>query len=228
LFGDSHAEHWFPAVEAIANEKHWRLITLLKSSCPAARVEVYTMRLKRWDTECSAWREHALQRIVQLSPKIVILAEADGVVAAHDLPPTPAQVTAGRYEEGLRSTLSDLNAHGLKTLVIADVPRPKSDVPVCLSRLAARVLATHDCLMQRDRSLNQDARQAEVEAVQNLNGVRLADFVDSFCDSSLCQPVISDHVVYRDGDHLTSTFAQMLRPLLERQIDSLASLAKED
>jgi hypothetical protein len=40
LFGDSHAEHWFPAIESIANDKHWRLLTLLKSSCPAARVQV--------------------------------------------------------------------------------------------------------------------------------------------------------------------------------------------
>src|SRR5262252_407651 len=36
LFGDSHAEHWFPAVNQLALDNHWRLLTLLKSSCPAA------------------------------------------------------------------------------------------------------------------------------------------------------------------------------------------------
>ena len=35
LFGDSHAAQWFPALERIAQEKKWRLISLTKSACPS-------------------------------------------------------------------------------------------------------------------------------------------------------------------------------------------------
>src|SRR5437016_9714897 len=81
LFGDSHAEHWFPAFDAIARTKGLRLVTLLKSSCPAARVTVYSVTLKREDFECTRWREAALARIATMKPYMVILSEKDSVVS---------------------------------------------------------------------------------------------------------------------------------------------------
>src|SRR5262249_36197514 len=146
LFGDSHAEHWFPALDSIAAKKHWRIVTVLKSSCPAARVQIYSVTLKRTDTECSAWREAALRQILELNPYLVILSEKDGSTP-------PAQ-----WEQGLRSTDSYLSRHGLKTLVIADVPRPRLDIPTCLSRAAAHSLGARDCFILRDRALNETAR----------------------------------------------------------------------
>jgi peptidoglycan/LPS O-acetylase OafA/YrhL len=41
LFGDSHADHWFVALNDIALRHHWHLVTLLKSSCPTAAVPIY-------------------------------------------------------------------------------------------------------------------------------------------------------------------------------------------
>jgi peptidoglycan/LPS O-acetylase OafA/YrhL len=226
LFGDSHAEHWFPAIERIANEKHWRLVTLLKSSCPAARVDVYSVTLKRMDTECSAWREAALKRIAQLHPYAVILAESDAPVAGYPIkpggrPPIPAQ----EWEDGLRSTLRDLDSQGLKTLVITDVPRAEFDVPICLSRAAAHSWATQACLLPRDLALNEDARRAEASAVSSVGSARFADFADRFCAGSLCQSVIGGQVVYRDSNHMTSAFARGFAPSLEREIDSVTGAA---
>ncbi len=223
LFGDSHAEHWFPALQIIANERHWRIVTLLKSSCPAARVETYSLMLKRIDTECFSWREKALERIVQLHPHMVILSESDGGVAGSLIQRgRVTSVTAVRWEEGLRSTLGYLDSHGLETLVIADVPRAEFDVPICLSRAAAHRWAGQECLLPRDLALNEDARHAEASAMNGLRNVRRVDFTGTFCTEKVCQSVIGGRVVYRDANHLTSTFAQTLAPMLESEIDAFA------
>ena len=223
LFGDSHAEQWFPALDAIANQRHWRLVTVLKSSCPAARVTVYSTTLKREDTECSAWREAALAEIVRLNPYVVILSEKDPVVVRHNQVVNRPTISAEKWGKGLLSTIAYLQAHGLKTLVIADVPRAPLDMPTCLSRAAARSWGAHDCVIHRETALNDDARQAESLAVKSVPGAKLVDFSEKFCTSSVCQSMVDGQVVYRDSNHITSNFARALEPLLEQQIDAWLS-----
>ncbi len=225
LFGDSHAEHWFPAIELIANRRHWHLFTVLKASCPAARVQVYNTSLKRQDVECSSWREAALQRIVQLHPTVVILSEKDGLVANHARPAGAGShvISAAEWEEGLRSTITYLDSHGVRTLVIADVPREGFDVPICLSRAAAHRWATQDCVLTREAALNEDARQAESTALRGLKSARLVDFADRLCTNLICQSVIDGQVVFRDSNHLTSSYARKLAPFLESEIEHIVS-----
>ena len=52
LFGDSHAAHWFPALEAVATRKRWQLISLTKSGCPAVAFPTFNRQLKRDYIEC--------------------------------------------------------------------------------------------------------------------------------------------------------------------------------
>ncbi|MFI0721653.1 SGNH hydrolase domain-containing protein [Streptomyces sp. NPDC021224] len=40
LFGDSHAAQWFPALERLAGERHWKLISLTKASCKVPAVSI--------------------------------------------------------------------------------------------------------------------------------------------------------------------------------------------
>ena len=221
LFGDSHAEQWFPALELIANENRWHLFTLLKASCPAARVQVYNGLLNRPDVECSSWREAALSRIAQLRPTLVVLSETDGSVANHARPTRPGRthaISAEEWEKGVRSTVSYLDSHGLKTLVIADMPHESFDVPICLSRAAAHPWANQDCVLPREASLNEDARQAERAAIRGFKSARLSDFVDKVCVGLFCQSVIDGEVVFKDSNHMTSTFVRKLAPFLEREM----------
>jgi SGNH domain (fused to AT3 domains) len=179
--------------------------------------------LKRQDVECSSWREAALQRILRLRPGLVILSEKDGLVASQARPSRPGRplIQAEEWEEGLRSTVSYLDAHGVKTLVIADVPRAGFDVPICLSRAAAHSWATQDCEPTRQAALNEEARQAESAALRGLKNARLVDFSDKLCAGSSCQSVIGGEVVFRDSNHLTSSFARTLAPFLEREMEYL-------
>jgi hypothetical protein len=226
LFGDSHAEHWFPALNRIALENRWRLLTLLKASCPPAQVTIFNTNLKRDDTECASWRSDALARIASLHPHLVVLSESDqpvatsGQVQLHSVSPQD-------WERGLRSTVSYLDSHDVKTVVIADVPRPEFDVPTCLSRAAARSHSAQACNVSRSAALNEDARRAERAAVTGLNNIRLLDFADQLCPNQICQTLVDGQVVFRDGDHLTSSFSQSLAPVLKREMENFTNVLAE-
>jgi peptidoglycan/LPS O-acetylase OafA/YrhL len=219
LVGDSHAEHWFPAFERVASEKHWELITLIKLACPLARVDIYSAALERTDTECSSWREAALARIAQLHPSAVFISESAGYVAGYGRDIEHGHLlTSEQWSNGIRSTLQYLNSHGLRTIVLSDVPRAGFNVPFCLSRAAVHRWAAPSCLLQRVTSLNGDVRQAETSAADGLRNVRVLDLSDDFCSSSVCPPVIGGQVVYRDNNHLTATFARTLAPELALRV----------
>ena len=36
LMGDSHAEHWLPAMDRIGRERHWKVYAMVKPACPVA------------------------------------------------------------------------------------------------------------------------------------------------------------------------------------------------
>ena len=44
LFGDSHAGHWFDALNWISNRRHWRLVVMTKEGCTPARSRSETTR----------------------------------------------------------------------------------------------------------------------------------------------------------------------------------------
>ena len=72
LFGDSHAAHWFPALDSVAALRGWKLVNLTKTGCPATSVTV--TNLGRRYFECDAWRARALERIVRLRPTLVVFS----------------------------------------------------------------------------------------------------------------------------------------------------------
>ena len=57
LVGDSHAAHWFPALERLAKHKGWRIVTFVKVSCPFIDMRVRNLALKREYRECAAFNE---------------------------------------------------------------------------------------------------------------------------------------------------------------------------
>jgi peptidoglycan/LPS O-acetylase OafA/YrhL len=227
LFGDSHAEHWFPALDRIAIESHWQLLTLLKSSCPIADVKTFNGNLKREDTECDLWRQAALGRIANLHPHLVVVSESDHPVGdpARGLPGLP--ITPDDWQRGLRSTVSYLDSRDLKTILIADVPRPEFNVPTCLSRAVSRNRPVQMCNVPRAVALNEDARRAERAAVSGLNNIRFVDLTDQFCSNQTCPTLIKGQVVFRDGDHLTSSFSLSLAPVLKHEIDKTGNVVSE-
>ncbi len=74
LLGDSHAQQWLPAVQAIADDRGWRLRAITKSACPMVDGTVWNSVLKRGYRECDEWREKALELIEAEAPALVLVA----------------------------------------------------------------------------------------------------------------------------------------------------------
>ncbi len=215
LLGDSHAAQWLPALERIAEQRHWRLVSLAAGACPAADIGVWSERFKRRNTECDAWHAAALRRIATEKPDLVIVSSTRNIVLVLD---TGEQVVSRDHNEvwgpALGRMLGKLRALSREVVVIGDTPNPRNDPPVCLSANLDDSLAcaTPAALAIAPERIAVEARVAGEEG---------ATFIDPstwVCPSDPCPAVIDRWLVYRDGGHIATPFARALAPYLEQAL----------
>jgi peptidoglycan/LPS O-acetylase OafA/YrhL len=222
LFGDSHAAHWFPAFEKIAQERKWKLVTFLKFACPTADVPVFNFRLGRVETECAEWRADAMTQITALHPNLIVVGNSSSYVNTPNRPEGYGTSTAAEWEEGTRRTVAAFDRAGLRTVVFHDVPLPRMDVPICLSRaMAHRWYSEAWCTSPRTDALDPDVLRAEQEAVIGLRAVSVVDFSDVFCDALTCEVEVKGEPIYRDQDHMDAAFSRSLAPMLLSKLSGL-------
>lgn len=219
LMGDSHAEHWLPAVDRIGREQHWRVVAMVKPACPVADTpELVNWRLKRQYTECTQWRRSMLRRIVAMHPQMVILSSYDHYVARNG-ESSETRVTATAWREGLRRTYGLLSSAAINTVVIRGTPSPGFDVPSCLSRHESGApLSTKPCEYDRERSLVLPAIVAQNDAARGLEHIAFVDMNDRFCSGRRCPVVQRGVIVFRDDGHLTASFSLATTPVLRARI----------
>jgi len=218
LMGDSHAEHWLPAVDRVGRARGWKIVAAIKPGCPVADVPaLMNARLKRTYDECTSWRRATLRRIVAARPAGVILSTYNGYVAV-DGDDSPWRVTPGTWGAGLRRTYSTLTNAGITTIVMRDVPEVPFDVPSCLSRRAANAPFARACTYDRASSLSSAAIAAQTDAARGLGRLAFIDMNDRVCATSRCSVIQRGNIVFRDDDHLTATFSRAEAPVLDQRI----------
>jgi len=206
LLGDSHAAHWFPAVDSVTTLRGWTLINLTKTKCPAIQSTRVNALGRRYD-ECETWRDSAIKRIIALRPTLVIVANGQSYrVAIEDKEyhTDTHPLARSEWSRGFTMVLSSLATSGARLVVLADTPNPQRDVPNCLIRHLADQAS---CDANRKSALNAALVAAERDAVQAVPGVDIIDLNPFMCDSTTC-PVSRDGIVrYRDSNHLSVRFA---------------------
>ena len=215
LFGDSHALAWFPTMEGLATDKGWRLLDLTMSACSPADIRAWNPTLKSVVPACDEWRTWALERLAQEHPDIVVVAgtrgfatvDANGTVVAGD-----ARTAA--WEAGMARTLDRLRASAGRVILLADTPRSAVDPPVCLSAHPTSVL---DCATPVEDALDPGWLAVERGAAA-AGGAGFIDPTPWVCPTSPCPAVLGDLLVYRDGGHMTATFAAALSGRLGRAV----------
>ncbi len=218
LFGDSHTKQWYPALLRIANKQGFRLTTLLKAACPAVDVQVFNPRIERIETECSEWREKAIERIRDLHPKAVVISSSVGYIKGPGREDDGYAIhTDAQWMLGTRRTLSRLNAENIPAILIRDTPRPGFNVPICLSRAAIHGMSSSACRAERSLALDGAVWKAEKMAAEGLHWVKAIDLSDQFCDEAFCEPIRDGIVVYRDTNHVTARFSAHLASALSRR-----------
>ena len=198
LVGDSHTSQWFPAVERIAVERGWRLVTFTKYDCRFMDIRMYSAILKREYTECPTWREIVIGRLQALQPQLVIVG-----VSRFPAVINQADDDAVRQGELLARVLAQVPG---KIAILVDTPRFPFDVPGCLSGHAGDVRA---CAVARATAFLSRHRILERTAAK-IAGASLIDLSDTICPWDSCPVVLNGMIEYRDNHHLTATFAASL------------------
>jgi peptidoglycan/LPS O-acetylase OafA/YrhL len=216
LVGDSHAAQWFPALQAIAVERGWRILPFTKDSCIFVDMPIVSLHLDREYTECARWRENVVSALKKARPDLIIASSSRWL---H--PVKAVDASYARQADAMVRLLRPLADH---FVVIADTPLSAVDVPACLSR---RDRTVDGCASSRSYALT--AHLARDGRVAEHLGAVLFDPSEWLCDEDSCPAVIDWTVVYRDDHHLTATMVRRMAPLLEpallRALDSPAAQA---
>ena len=194
LYGDSHAAQWFPALEVLALEKGFELISLTKSACSAVDVPRPDQGAYK-NSECEKWRENSIKRIQKLQPVAVITSSFQ-----HFTAPRGFSSRAQWWNEGQRRLLSDLQGSSKNIIYISDTPHPLRDIPNCL---ATKELSK--------------CNTTEITPNVVIPGFKQIDPTSWLCTDS-CPAIKDGYVAYRDASHISVDAALGLKPLLENAL----------
>jgi hypothetical protein len=206
LVGDSHAAHWFPAVERVAKARGWRLVVMTKVSCPFTEMPLENTIQKRDYPECTDFVQDAIRRLQRIRPDLVITSQLRWFhpQRSADESPTLQGQAIGRALDQVPG----------RKVIIVDTPWNDQDAPGCLSRNQRDVRA---CAVPRSMTTWGGVPERE-EAAAKVADAALLDFTRVLCERGGC-PVAADGMIrYRDDHHFTATFARSLAPVLDRAL----------
>jgi peptidoglycan/LPS O-acetylase OafA/YrhL len=218
LFGDSHAAQWFPAVEQIAKNEKWKVVTLIKSSCPAANVAVYR-RTPAWEEDCENWRREALKKIAEIKPAAVFVGNYSGYGA----PGRPADLLSyDNWLTGYRRTMEDLQPSGSKIVFLSDTPTLHYDSLRCFARVAWTQQGECPAPNRAD-VVNSVASEALTVAASDYSKSYVLDLNDDICSKQNCPLSRDGKPIYRDMNHLTQSFVRSLTPEVSSRVVPIVS-----
>ena len=210
LLGNSHAGHWLPALQEIAEKRHWKITTYLASECTTSRAPV------EWDTDakqkgCLEWSEKVQKQIIDGDFDVVVASNRN----VHPAVGKSLEESQPVWQQGYRDYLAEFDRRGQQVVVIRDNPFPGKSVPDCLSANSDNM---DKCNGSREDWLPRDPM---FEAAKELGSprVKTVELTDYLCREDKCPAVIGGVVVYFDGSHMTATYARTLAPYLLRPLD---------
>ncbi len=214
LVGDSKAMQWLPALEVGARERHWKVLTVGKSSCafaahPAALWgEPYV--------ECDEWNARVMKLLPGLRPDVVVTSANGGITLAPGDSRTDVLATA------FAERWNELAAHGIPVVAIGNSPRSPNDLDVCA---ADHVRDLGACAFDKAGAIRGLGRQAMFLASERVKGSTFIDLTPVICPGTTCPLVIGHVVVHRAGDHITATFAATAADRINPEIDKVLARA---
>ncbi|MFD8425520.1 acyltransferase family protein [Streptomyces sp. NPDC059466] len=211
LFGDSHAAQWFPALDRLARERHWKLVSMTKSSCKVA--DVTTVYQGMPYVSCDEWRSRQLARIRSLRPALVITSSSDSADLAR-----PSGDPGRQWTDGFARTYRELVRSGAQVLAVVDTPWPKEDAVDCAG---THPLDLERCASGVGEAVKDPGKKREITDAAAATGVSVIDPLPWLCGTGGCPVVVGDTFVYRDDSHLTESYAEAIAPVLGRELTAL-------
>lgn len=212
LVGNSHAGHWLPALQQMAESKDWTITTFLVSRCNPTDA-----RLK-FDAEvksegCYEYGRWVQEQTARGDFDLIITSERQSVpVVGKTFENTSAAAVAG-YKSYLRRWAE----RGTPIVVIRDIPYPGNTVKNIPDCVAVAKNANAECSGTVDTWRWMDPLAEAANSLDD-SGISVVDPTKYFCPDGHCPAVIGETIVYFDSSHITATYAKSLTPLLSHDI----------
>ena len=210
LFGDSHAAQWFPALQQMAEQNHWRLDVRTKKGCPTADIPIADPAR---GPECGPWRQRVMADLASEHPELVIMSAYRYTTTNRAIGSSPDDI----WRNGLQTTLDAVRPLATNVLVLGDTPTPLNDVPSCVASHLRHVSA---CMNPRTAAVKPGRLSVELDLAATHNA-RFVPTGDWLCTATDCPVVIGNMLVYRDNSHITTTASLWLEPYLEAVVKPL-------
>ncbi|MGE3076222.1 MAG: acyltransferase family protein [Dehalococcoidia bacterium] len=216
LLGDSHAAQWIGALDQIGEQRHWTVILLAKSGCPAAPL-TFTMaygtgsnRFFGKEPDCLPWLDNEVARIREIRPELLIVANCSGCEFMVDS--SGNRVSKQAWADAMGELLARITPLARETEILGDIPRWFGPLD-CLALHSSSVQAcSKDAESVATFTYNDVDRTVAAEA-----GARFIDVTPWFCRET-CPPVIGNMLAYTNDSHVTSTYALSLSAALEEAL----------
>jgi peptidoglycan/LPS O-acetylase OafA/YrhL len=210
LFGDSHAAQWFPALQEMALQNHWRLDVRTKKGCPTADIPIADPAR---GPECGPWRTRVIAQLTAEHPDLIIMSAYRYTTTRAAVGANPDEI----WRNGMQKTLDQMRPLAKNVLVLGDTPTPLTDVPGCVASHLRHVSA---CMNPRAAAIVPGRLAVELDVATAHQAV----FVPTgewLCTPSECPVVIGNLLVYRDNSHMTTATSLWLEPYLQAVVAPL-------
>ncbi|HEY4898797.1 MAG TPA: acyltransferase family protein [Candidatus Nanopelagicaceae bacterium] len=220
LFGDSHALEWFPAINQVAKENKWKLLSLTMSACSPANIPAYNPDTGSLMKNCPIWRVASIKRIITAHPYLVLIASTRGFETEKNGVVLKGARRSAVFKAGMNETISLLKSSGARVLMMSDTPVIGKDPLVCLSAHPKSTLA---CATPVNKAISDDWIAIETQIAKQ-NSIQLIKPQMWICPTDPCPVVIGNILTYFDTGHMTATFSQALAGELKVAIAKALSL----
>jgi hypothetical protein len=209
LFGDSHATVWFPALDLISKQQHWRLVDFTKADCPPSQVNIPLGGSPY--PQCIAWRHNAEAEIAALHPALVVLSGARWLVNVAQREQGAPTGYGGAWLDGLAATFRFLHHISSHVVFISDTPWFPQYVPDCVSGHLSDV---RPCTISVRAGTLFPTIKAQELSLAKREHVSTVDPTPWFCTPTVCPVIVGNILLYRDNAHMTPAWSRFIAPLL--------------
>jgi peptidoglycan/LPS O-acetylase OafA/YrhL len=214
LVGDSAAGEWFDALDAIAVQRHWKLVTELHSSCPWSAAVMLNSNDIGTFTACHTWGAAVLHDLVTTIRPDVVLTSDYPAMATVDHPGIESPAAMAEIGAGMAKYWTQLTDAGISVTAIKESPDLVEDVPTCVEKYPTDLAK---CDVPTSKAILQNS---PVSLAAKLTGgkVSVVDANNLVCGPQVCVPVVGNILVFSDRHHLTPSYSKSTAPYLEQEL----------
>lgn len=251
LWGDSHADHYMPALKGWAEKSDMQLRQISKSACPPVVGEFSMYRLsdgviKEYET-CLSSNENVIATVHDEKMEIVVLAGRWATYFANSGTGTPgayfldsegvnpdSKLTERIFTKNFTEMVVKLTENDRKVIILGQMPAFPEHPPECylaeetpFKRFVNKDIGqfADDCSLAVETIERPLVRSRTFfEQLSSRDNVFFFDPVPYLCNDSSCEAKQNEKILYRDNNHLNLVGAEYFSSILVEILPAIDSL----